>query len=364
MLTFAIQMNELSRHIEILLLDNDCVIVPNFGGFMAHHRAAEYMDDIAMFYPPQRTLGFNPQLKLNDSLLAQSYVEAYDISYPEAVRRIENEVEEIMQLLSINGLYEFHGIGTVSMKADGRMEFEPCTAGLLTPSLYALNSFDIELLKVEKPATIKVPVTPVNMVVPKEATLEDVEEELDTTMDEDDGEIHISIQMLRNIVAAAMVLLLFVFTSIPAGRGSSNVSTCSVIDTELISSMVKNYIQAEGIVFQPKQLVVSDSVDNDQVTMEAVADTLKEEKEVQKEEVVAAKEMFAIVLASKVSKAGADEYVTNLKAQGLKEAGVYERGTMRKVIYGNYSTEAEAQDALREMRQKMELFADAWVSKI
>ena len=28
---------ELERHIEILLLDNDCVIVPGLGGFMAHH---------------------------------------------------------------------------------------------------------------------------------------------------------------------------------------------------------------------------------------------------------------------------------------------------------------------------------------
>ena len=82
-------MNELSRHIEILLLDNDCVIVPDFGGFMAHHSPAELDKETGSFYPPQRTLGFNSQLTLNDSLLAQSYVEAYDISYPEDVLRIE-----------------------------------------------------------------------------------------------------------------------------------------------------------------------------------------------------------------------------------------------------------------------------------
>ena len=35
-------MIEIQRHIEILLLDNDCVIVPGFGGFMAHHVAARY----------------------------------------------------------------------------------------------------------------------------------------------------------------------------------------------------------------------------------------------------------------------------------------------------------------------------------
>ena len=40
MINFAV-MNELSRHIEILLLSNDCVIVPCFGGCVAHHKVAE-----------------------------------------------------------------------------------------------------------------------------------------------------------------------------------------------------------------------------------------------------------------------------------------------------------------------------------
>ena len=39
--TFA-HVIELERHIEILLLSNDCVIVPDFGGFMAHHVDAHY----------------------------------------------------------------------------------------------------------------------------------------------------------------------------------------------------------------------------------------------------------------------------------------------------------------------------------
>ena len=67
-------MIELDRHIEILLLSNDCVILPNFGGFMAHHVEARHDDSDGAFLPPLRTIGFNPKLTLNDSLLAQSYV--------------------------------------------------------------------------------------------------------------------------------------------------------------------------------------------------------------------------------------------------------------------------------------------------
>ena len=69
-------MIELERHIEVLLLDNDCVIVPDFGGFMAHHVDARYDEADGSFVPPIRTLGFNPQLKINDSLLIHSYIEA------------------------------------------------------------------------------------------------------------------------------------------------------------------------------------------------------------------------------------------------------------------------------------------------
>jgi hypothetical protein len=45
-------MTELERHIAKLLLDNDCVIVPGFGGFMAHHIAASYDEKNHIFPPP------------------------------------------------------------------------------------------------------------------------------------------------------------------------------------------------------------------------------------------------------------------------------------------------------------------------
>ena len=34
-------MIELAQHIETLLLDNDCVIIPGFGGFITHYTPAK-----------------------------------------------------------------------------------------------------------------------------------------------------------------------------------------------------------------------------------------------------------------------------------------------------------------------------------
>ena len=62
-------MIELAQHIETLLLENDCVIVPGFGGFVAHYSPATRVKEENIFLPPTRIIGFNPQLKLNDGVL-------------------------------------------------------------------------------------------------------------------------------------------------------------------------------------------------------------------------------------------------------------------------------------------------------
>ena len=158
---------ELERHIEILLLDNDCVIVPDLGGFMSHYIEARYDDRENLYLPPLRTLGFNPKLTMNDSLLAQSYVEAYDISFPEAISRIEKEVSELHQHLENEGYYELYDIGTLRLNGEGNYEFEPCEAGILTPSLYGLNTLEIDKI---------VPVAPIAEPLRQPAHLRDYKE--------------------------------------------------------------------------------------------------------------------------------------------------------------------------------------------
>ena len=140
-------MIELARHLEVLLLSNDCVTVPDFGGFVAHYVPARIDEADQTFLPPTRTVGFNPQLKMNDSLLVQSYVEANDISYPEALRRIEQEVDNIKKQIMYNGSYQLENIGMLTINDEGSYCFEPNESGLLTPTLYGLSSFDFRPLK-------------------------------------------------------------------------------------------------------------------------------------------------------------------------------------------------------------------------
>lgn len=383
-------MIELSRHIEILLLENDCVIVPGFGGFMAHHRPAEYVEEEGIFYPPQRTLGFNPQLTLNDSILAQSYVEAYDISYPEAVRRIDDELEEIKQLIAIEGEYEFHGIGTIKQTTDGYYDFEPCAAGILSPSLYALNSYVLNTI-VEKPDTINVEVTGMHNAVEVVSTegkdarnSADVEvkdeKELSYVVDDDQDDIFtLRMRTLRRISAAAMLLMLFAFTIIPlpAGKGSNSITTCSMVST---SSSATSQNDTPMTIATPSENVAEQSEDNDVeestinvVDNDATVDTKEAPKtpdlvNVKQEEKGAVNEqvaqgVYTIVLASKISEQGAAEYASSLKKEGYKDVFVLANGKSRKVVYGKFSKEVDALESLRNLRDADERFALAWIAK-
>mgnify|MGYP003287733752 CR=1 FL=1 len=64
-------MKNLARHIELLLRDNDCVILPGFGGFIAHTVPAYYASEEHLYYPPTRNISFNASITMNDGLLAQ-----------------------------------------------------------------------------------------------------------------------------------------------------------------------------------------------------------------------------------------------------------------------------------------------------
>ena len=383
-------MNELSRHIEILLLSNDCVIVPGFGGFVAHHKVAEYDMEEKTFYPPRRVLGFNSQLVLNDSLLVQSYAEAYDLSYPEALRKIENEVEEIKQQIEIEGEYKFRGIGTVSKTAEGYYDFEPCVAGLVSPGLYGFTSYIMDAVNgvadadgasdtedsAEKKQLSAAGVVTGETEVDVKDDAEDTEDVEDDEVEDEEEErgIYVSYKKMWYAAAASLILLLLplAYNSLTVGRGSqsSNVIRGSVGDTgkEVVSKIgegIDTFMKATNSESVPVDTVnITEKTVKQEAAVEAVADTkVQAEKagEVSKETV---KGQYSIILASRVSKKGAEDFVKRLNRAGYKEASVYEDGSMRRVVYGSYGSEREAERALNVLKKKNETFAGTWVQKL
>lgn len=140
-------MIELAKHIEVLLLENDCVIVPGLGGFIAHNRPAAFHAKEHKFEPPMRTIGFNPRLVINDGLLVQSYMQTYNTDFPDATRKIEKTVQALKEQLYQEGQITLNHIGTIYYNMNGAYEFEPEKRVFFTPSLYGLNDFTLTPLR-------------------------------------------------------------------------------------------------------------------------------------------------------------------------------------------------------------------------
>lgn len=376
-------MIEINRHIEILLLSNDCVIVPGFGGFMAHHVDARYDGTDNMFLPPLRTVGFNPQLTMNDSLLVLSYVETYDMSYPEALRRIEDEVAEIRQTLENEGKYEVDNVGILSLNEDGNIEFEPHEAGILTPDFYGLGGFDMmpvaqltagEEANANKAATsktaaptteskpnanlVEMPVKP--MQKEKEAAVNNSVFINDDEEEETSAEfISIRKSWLRNLAAACIAIIAFFTISTPLGAPTMQKSQ---IDTGMLNRiMPKEIDQME----KAKELVINGDGTKLMETSENAAQNAGStaQNANQDAELSLPSTYYSIVLASRVTKHNAANYAERLQGKGFKQARVLITENNVKVIYGTYNSESEAHAALKNLRDN-EAFADGWITKV
>lgn len=366
----------LNRHIEALLLENECVIVPDFGGFMTHHVNSRYDDADHSFLPPLRTLGFNPQLRMNDSVLVQSYVEAYDISYPEALRKIEQEVEELKLQLAENGSYELENLGLLTVNQEGNYLFTPTEAGVLSPEYYGLGSFFFKELKdkateeVQPAADIKV--STMEEASPTQPTLLEF-----TDSDSNDSNEAVSIKMswIRNTVAVAAAVIAFFLISTPITNSNLGNQSMSDIQNKLLFKILPkdtNRIPADSFATD-KQEEEADAVaadDNTEVELTeepASTDAKPAEEPASEEPTEDAKPTeptfnYCIVLASQVKESNARIFVNQLHQKGYADAKVYTHNKIVRVICGEYATEAEAYSRLKALSGK-DGFEDAWVYK-
>ena len=143
------------------------------------------------------------------------------------------------QRLANDGYYEMTDIGVLEMNEDGNIIFTPCEAGILTPELYGLSSFEMQPLMAEESTTSasstqvqkpNVEPTPITTTVfdqvgqKEETSANDAGQDTDT--DEDaEKTICIKVSWLRNagIAAAAALLLFFVIFPI-SHSGLKNVN--------------------------------------------------------------------------------------------------------------------------------------------
>ncbi|MCD8030151.1 MAG: SPOR domain-containing protein [Bacteroides sp.] len=358
-------MIELSRHIEKLLLEHDCVIVPDLGGFVTHYTPAGRSEQENLFLPPCRTVGFNPLLRINDGLLVQSVMSVYDLSFSDASRLIGEEVNRMHAILLDTGKIQFGNIGELRCGMSGHYEFVPHDPDLLSPSLYGLDAFYMEEIIPEVKAK---PVFTERTVVAHPSS---------------SYTIHINRTFVRGMVAsvAAVFMLLFFSPSventyIPEENYAtllpssllSQLNDYSLLFSPLALSETKTTREKEGTgpeeesedVWQNvkpvavKEIVVASSTENSEEQVQAMV-----RSEVPGN-VSSPARVYHLIVSSLVHTKDAEAQVEELRIQGYESASVIVGDGKVRVSICSFKDRQEAYRQLALYREKQG-FENAWL---
>lgn len=383
-------MNELAKHIEALLLENDCVIVPDLGGFVAYYTAAMRVEEESAFFPPTRVIGFNPRMKMNDGALAQSYMTVYATSFSDATKMISRQVDEVLDKLHEDGKVELPNIGELRYSIHGTYDFTPYDNRLATPSLYALESFqmkELSVLKQEKKvmhpgvsasAEVK-PVSAVPAAMPRR--------------NQSPKRIHWE----HAVAVVAVIALLFMF-SVPVENTEivhenyarlfpeqlfEKMENQSVVFSDIVAEKQtsENKKQSAGRIQRRKPVAVKEVKVSEQTSTPAApvaataspkvasnepAATVK--KESPKKTASAApstqsiQKKYHIIVASVGTEADARQMAEQLRKEGYASAQAIIGGGKMRVSIQSLATEKEAYQALSGIRENKK-YQSAWVLK-
>nr|WP_321378121.1 SPOR domain-containing protein [uncultured Bacteroides sp.] len=336
-------MIELLKHIETLLLENDCVIIPSFGGFVSHYTPARWIEDEGIFLPPTRSIGFNPQLKMNDGLLVQSYMTSYCTDFSDASKLINKAVDELINTLHVDGKVEMHGIGDMFFTIHGKLQFQPYEDGLLTPYLYGLSSFGINKID-EVVKTID------EKVVPE-------------TSNQKVYEIRVNRSFIRTAVAVAAAIIIFFLMSTPVENTYVEKGNyAQLIPSELLEpfdNSLKESVPAKKQVnnqkvqeeIKPKAIkevvIPKNNIENKSNTAKPLSES-------------ANKNSCHIIIASVNKRADAQEIVDRLISKGYSKASIIEGKKWIRVSIMSLSNNDEANNKLLQLK-KNKNFKDAWL---
>ena len=354
------RMNDLARHIEALLVDNDCVIVPGLGGFIIHYTPAVWVEKDNVFLPPTRMTGFNARLKVNDGLLVQSYMTAHHVDFAKATKLVEKDADELLSLLHTEGKVTLGNIGQLHLSIHNTLEFIPDSNPLCAPAFYGLESFGIR--KLQKPAKKVAPaprLAPVDVPRPHKPVTPRIQWREKAAF-------------LSNAVAVVAIIILCFALSIP------------VENTEVVKGNYAQLLPTDAFCLMKQQsLAITPLVEKKEAAptkpkaeskaAEVKLPARKVEKPAAKKpaapkpvarttKTVASPRMYHIIIASVGTTKDAENMARSLRNKGFANAKAIIGGGKMRVCIDSYASEAEAYSALNRFR-KDKTYQNAWILK-
>ena len=114
---------KLEELISKLILHNNCVVIPGFGGFVASRVSAK-IDSNGIIYPPHKAVLFNKQLVNNDGLLVHAYSHENGISFDHALKELTDEIQLWNEELTKGNRLNLEQLGFLYLDDEKNLRFE------------------------------------------------------------------------------------------------------------------------------------------------------------------------------------------------------------------------------------------------
>jgi hypothetical protein len=118
-------MTEFYTFLEHLLYEHECVIIPQFGGFVVNAQDFQFNAKEGKIYPKRKCVAFNEKLKTDDRFLTTEWAKKQSISQKEASVEIAAISKDLKSQISTQGYLTVGELGAFTMNSENRLSFSP-----------------------------------------------------------------------------------------------------------------------------------------------------------------------------------------------------------------------------------------------
>jgi hypothetical protein len=118
----------INTYISDLLCLHDCVVIPNFGGFVANYQASVIDSGTNTIRPPSKSIVFNKSLSNNDGLLANEIAVNEKLSFKQAQKKIVEYVAFLNDSLHLHKKTYINEVGTLLLVDGTKLIFVPSSS--------------------------------------------------------------------------------------------------------------------------------------------------------------------------------------------------------------------------------------------
>ena len=130
----------IDTYISELLFLHDCVIIPEFGGFVGNNKSAVLNKNTNTVYPPSKEILFNKNLRTNDGLLINHISNSEVISNEKSKELVSDYVKNINEKLQKIKTFRIEKVGLLSTDISGNILFLQDSFTNYNPNSFGLSS--------------------------------------------------------------------------------------------------------------------------------------------------------------------------------------------------------------------------------